>query len=263
MNENKFVDIFNGLINQILEMPDLDFETDEVRDGVLTIVDEAFTEEMIEEAVHIKVDDYRARNLTQEEALEEFESFKNTTGNLLEGMTESEMKKELLFLVFNKFCFIIETSIEMLQGYKGIPVYFQKLRGNARIPTYAHPTDAGMDIYAPEHYFLPPHSFGNIVPTGLAAAIKTGYFLDIRPRSGLSAKTAVRVANSPGTIDESYREEIGVILDNFGDEGYNIEAGDRIAQFVLMPKYIVDPRETDNVKAIGENRNGGFGSTGK
>ena len=82
------------------------------------------------------------------------------------------------------------------------------------------------------------------------------------PRSGLSVKTGLRVANSPGLIDAGYRDEIGVILHNTSVVAAEINAGARIAQFVLIQRTAMLFTQVDSVSLIGEDRGGGFGHTG-
>lgn len=84
---------------------------------------------------------------------------------------------------------------------------------------------------------------------------------DIRPRSGLALKHGITVLNTPGTIDNSYRKEIGIILINNGHEPYTIEKGDKIAQMLIRE---LEPSEFEEVKEFtGEDVRGGFGSTGR
>ena len=83
---------------------------------------------------------------------------------------------------------------------------------------------------------------------------------DIRPRSGLALKHGITVLNSPGTIDNSYRKEIGVILYNAGHEAYTITKGDKIAQMLIRPLY---PSKMEEIEAIEDTGRGGYGSTGK
>ena len=83
---------------------------------------------------------------------------------------------------------------------------------------------------------------------------------DIRPRSGLALKHGITVLNTPGTIDNSYRKEIGVILYNAGHKPYTIERGDKIAQMLIRPLY---PSKMEIVENIEDSGRGGFGSTGK
>lgn len=83
---------------------------------------------------------------------------------------------------------------------------------------------------------------------------------DIRPRSGLALKHGITVLNSPGTIDNSYRKEIGVIIHNTGHEPYTINKGDKIAQMLIRPLY---PSKMEIVENIEDTGRGGYGSTGK
>ncbi len=159
-----------------------------------------------------------------------------------------------------------------------IPIEY--CREDAKMPIYAHPTDAGMDVYLTEDVTINPGETV-LIPTGIKCAIPLGYELQVRPKSGRSLKSKLRVANTPGTIDAGYRDEIGIIVDNIDpvircaemdDTGrlYNVlwgspihlEKGEKIAQLVLseVPKAIF--YEVESVADIGEDRQGGFGSTG-
>ena len=141
-------------------------------------------------------------------------------------------------------------------------VYVERLQDNAKLPTYVSGGAQGADIYACKDVTIPANSFGTIISTGLAMALPYGWALAVRPRSGMSCKTHIRIANAPGTIDTDYKDEIGIIVDNFSNEDYEIKAGDRIAQFVLERNYQANFVETDNVRQYGEDRGGGFGHTG-
>ncbi len=133
----------------------------------------------------------------------------------------------------------------------------------ARIPAYVRPGDAGMDVSALETVTIKPGQTV-IVKTGLKVAIPEGYEIQVRPRSGLSYKSPLRLANAPGTIDAGYRDEIGVIVQNTSlTESYEIKEGDRIAQLVLQRVPEIKWVQVDNVQAIGQNRGGGFGSSGR
>jgi len=144
-----------------------------------------------------------------------------------------------------------------------IKIYLELCHPSAKAPCYAREGDAGMDICAVEDQLV---SAGSTVDlrTGLKAAIPKGYELQIRPRSGLSLKTGLRLPNSPGTIDSGYRDEIGVIIHNTSpDKDYWINKGDRIAQMVLKRVPQVKWEIVDAISEIGENRGGGFGSSGR
>lgn len=159
-----------------------------------------------------------------------------------------------------------------------IPIEY--CREDAKMPAYAHLSDAGMDVYLTEDVTINPGET-ILVPTGIKCAVPLGYELQVRPKSGRSLKSKLRIANTPGTIDSGYRDEIGIICDNIDpvihnakiDENgrlYDVEwgsaitlsKGEKIAQLVLseVPKAIF--YEVESVAGIGEDRQGGFGSTG-
>ena len=143
-----------------------------------------------------------------------------------------------------------------------VDVYVETVREGVELPRYARPGDAGMDVRAAVDLTLEP-GMTKVVPTGLKVAIPEGYELQVRPRSGLSLKPPLRVANAPGTIDSGYRDEVGVIVWNSSpDEALEIRAGDRIAQFVLAEVPRINFIQVDSVADIGEDRGGGFGSSG-
>jgi dUTP pyrophosphatase len=96
-----------------------------------------------------------------------------------------------------------------------VGVFIEKCRETAVIPAYAREGDAGMDICSAEDIDISPGQT-KIIPTGLKLAIPPGYEIQVRPRSGLSYKTLLRLANTPGTIDSGYRDELGVIMSNTG-----------------------------------------------
>jgi dUTP pyrophosphatase len=152
---------------------------------------------------------------------------------------------------------------------------------DAKMPTYAHLTDSGMDIYALDDITIAPGET-KLVPTGIKVAIPAGYELQVRPKSGRCLKTKLRVSNTPGTIDAGYRDEIGVIIDNiepfvksadidengrlynvvFGSS-YTIGKGEKFAQLVLCEVPKAAFYQVESVSAIdNDGRNGGFGSTG-
>lgn len=132
---------------------------------------------------------------------------------------------------------------------------------------YAKAGDAGVDLRAaiPETVYLPPRS-RTLIPTGIKIELPViesalGIEAQVRPRSGLALKYGVSVTNTPGTIDQGYRGEIGVILENLGESAYLVSPGDRIAQLVIAPVY----RATFTVVSeIGDTERGsdGFGSSG-
>ena len=139
-------------------------------------------------------------------------------------------------------------------------VKFRKSDPAATLPAYAHPGDAGMDVRSVEELVIEPGG-RRLVRTGLVMMLPQGYEAQVRPRSGLALKSGVTVLNTPGTIDEGYRGEVGVILANFGAEPFRVEKGAKIAQIVIAPCTRAEIVETDEVDAT-ERGEGGFGSTG-
>ena len=156
---------------------------------------------------------------------------------------------------------------------------------NAKIPTYANLGDAAVDLYSPEEYTIAPGET-KIIPVEIRTALPYGYAFLIHPRSGLSAKTKLRVANSIGLIDSQYKGVIGVIIENvdapikdiqyeFNDKGepviksilhgnsYTIGKGERFAQMRLVEVPTANFVRVGTVDGIGGDRGGGYGSSGK
>lgn len=173
----------------------------------------------------------------------------------------NEEKIQIVKMVIDELTKPVEMKVELMEG--------------ASMPFYAHPGDAGMDLRANADIDIAPGET-KIIPTGFKTAIPSGYMVDIRPRSGLNAKTPLRVAY--GTIDEGYRGEYGVIMTNYSplntadqvwtvdDKGktgtFHIRKGDRIAQIVMIKYVSMNLQQIDNIETVEGNRGGGFGSSG-
>lgn len=135
------------------------------------------------------------------------------------------------------------------------------LSDSAKIPSYAHEGDAGMDLFANESKEIYPMEY-EIVGTGIAIKLPPGTEGQIRSKSGLALNHGITVLNSPGTIDQGYQGEIKVILHNCSNSAYKVEKGQKIAQLVICPFYSVEI-EIDSPSSTKTNRgDGGFGSTG-
>lgn len=130
------------------------------------------------------------------------------------------------------------------------------------LPSYATAGAAGMDLLAAvaEPVTLQPGA-RTVIPTGLCIALPPGYELQVRPRSGLALKHGIILPNSPGTIDEDYRGEVGVIVLNAGETPFTVEHGMRIAQAVIAPVERVSWAECESLDETARGA-GGFGSTG-
>lgn len=142
-----------------------------------------------------------------------------------------------------------------------VVVAVQRLDPELPLPAYAHPGDAGADLYASVDVRLAPGERA-VVPTGIAISVPAGYAGFVHPRSGLAASCGLALVNAPGTIDSGYRGEVKVILVNL-DPGQPIELrrGDRIAQLVISPVATAAFTEVDVLPGSGRAA-AGFGSTG-
>lgn len=141
-----------------------------------------------------------------------------------------------------------------------ITLKVQKLTENAKLPEYAHPGDAGLDLFAIAPCTIAPGETA-LIGTGLAIDIPPGTEAQVRPRSGLALHHSISMPNTPGTIDAGYRGEIGIILINHGKAPFHISPGMKIAQMVVAP---VLRANIECVESLSESDRGtgGFGSTG-
>ena len=186
--------------------------------------------------------------------------------------------KQMLALTYN--------SIADAQGIakRVINIPIELTSEGAKIPKYANLGDGAVDLYSPADYTIGPGET-IIIPCDIKVALPYGYAFLIHPRSGLSAKTKLRIANSVGLVDSQYKGIIGVIIENveprikdiayeFDDNGrpiltsiehgksYTISKGDRFAQMRLVEVPTANFFQVKSVDGIGEDRGGGFGSSG-
>ena len=142
-------------------------------------------------------------------------------------------------------------------------VLIKRLSSKVELPKYKTQGSSGLDLMAfiEKSIKLNPKE-SVLVPTGISIAIEKNFEIQIRPRSGLAAKSNISVLNTPGTIDSDYRGEIKVILFNHGKNEFIINNKDRIAQMVLAPIIKAEFEEVDELPDTirGER---GFGSTGR
>ena len=144
-----------------------------------------------------------------------------------------------------------------------VKVLVKKLSPNVKLPAYKTSGASGMDLMAfiKSPVKIKPKT-SCLIPTGLSIAFSEDYEIQIRPRSGLAAKSNISVLNTPGTIDSDYRGEIKVIIYNHGNEDFLVNNNDRIAQMILTPVIKMDLEETMELPETIRGE-GGFGSTGK
>ena len=267
ITSEQIIEIYKEIVSSIKEVLSQlpDELTQEQKEYVLKLLSDSINSSMVEDNITVSMQKSVGMNIDAIcEAIDSSVEIIKTVLICLkndESIKDSEDKKELVDMIY---ALIENFYFEMKKDYiKNVPtIYFQLIHENAKLPAYAHPSDAGADIYCPETVIVPANARGFLIKTGLIPEIRPGWMISIRPRSGMSMKTPIRLSNCVGTIDSDYRNEIGVIVDNLSDEPYEIKAGDRIAQMLLEKTYHGIFEEVKEVGAIYTgDRNGGFGST--
>lgn len=230
------------------------------------------------------VQSLNANGIKAEDLKESFQAIIDET----EKSNLSAIKRDFLIEVVGSILNAVNETEGIAKRIINVPI--ELCHPDAKMPQYAHESDSGMDVYALEDITVHPGETV-LVPTGIKTALPPGYELQVRPKSGRALKTKLRVANTPGTIDQGYRDEIKVIIENVEppikdiqyEEVVNIETGkieylkiksieygsdffiskgEKFCQLVLMEVPKAALYQVDSVLEIGENRNGGFGSTG-
>jgi dUTP pyrophosphatase len=201
--------------------------------------------------------------------------------NEFDGILSNSKKdflKRMLAITYNSIADVQGVTRRVIQ----IPI--ELTSENAQVPKYAHLGDGAVDLYSPADYTINPGET-IIIPCDIKVALPYGYAFLIHPRSGTSAKTKLRVANSVGLVDSQYKGVIGVIVENieppikdityeFDDSGrpiltsvlhgqsYTISKGERFAQMRLVEVPTANFFQVESVDGIGDDRGGGFGSSG-
>lgn len=254
-----FKSLYEALKN-LAELPDETF-TEESSQAMMEML--SFDKyEIREQMVKDFITGFTNDEIPRDRAHELVDAFREEVKKYVEefGLV-NPLKRKVIEHVYDDLANLMDDAAALyaVHADKAISV---KLDDNAVLPVYAHDIDAGADLAANKEVILPPHSLGNAVGTGIYMDIPDGWQMEIRPRSGLSAKTGLRISNAPGTIDAGYKGEIKVLLDNFSDEPYCVHQGDRIAQMVFSPVYRFSCNVVDDI-GTSERGTGGFGSTGK
>ena len=207
----------------------------------------------------------------------------NTISDAIDSIEEiSQIKRDFLKSLLAALTNAVNETEGIAKRFVQIPV--ELCHPDAKIPQYANTSDSGMDVYALDDYTIAPGDT-KLIPTGIKLALPPGYEIQVRPKSGRALKTKLRIANTPGTVDAGYRDEIKVIVENieppikdieydFDDNGtpiiksilhgasHTIGKGEKFCQLVLMEVPKAALYRVEQVGEIGENRGGGFGSTG-
>jgi dUTP pyrophosphatase len=142
-----------------------------------------------------------------------------------------------------------------------VQVNLRRLHPQAYLPAPAHPGDAGLDLAAIDAVVIKPGE-RVVVGTGIALAIPKGYGGLVIPRSGHARRHGIALVNSPGLIDSGYRGEVQVVMINHGQKEVRFEAGDRIAQLLIVAVPQISWNEVDEL-VDSQRGEDGFGSTGR
>ena len=233
----------------ILKLPDEQF--DEFYPVLMPRIDEVFSNTRVQREVLTNLETMPVDLNEANEGLDKMFSE-------IETWEISENKKNFIRTFLNKSK---ELTIDLYNNPREkIEVKVHKISEDAILPKYAHPTDAGADVYSISDVTINSNET-KLISTGLTVDMPAGYAIFIVPRSGMSYKTKLRIANSIGVIDHLYHQEIKIIIENIGQEAYLIKKGERIAQMMIFPVPMIQWAETQ--EALDDTGRSGFGSTGR
>lgn len=264
------------VLGALLSLPDEQFET--IKPIFMSNIEEAFNSpeavigfsQMMNQQ-GVKIEDFTDNMDNAIEAVDQL---------VVEGAELSQSKKDFLKFIFTTFANTMEQTNRVSHRIITIPI--ELCRDGAKLPTYATDGSAAMDIYSPEEVTLGPGEC-KIIPTGLKVNIPIGYALLIQPRSGMSRKTKLRIANTPGLIDSDYHEEIGVIVENIDSpmkdykvdwdgngilqgplygSSFTIGKGERFAQMRLVEVPVINWLPVESLGSFDNDHGAGFGGTG-
>ena len=252
----QFIQALQELINQ----PD-DVFTDESVEMMKEQMDGAEQNSAIQNAIYTIIENFEKTNVTKSEAKEAIDSLKDYFNQIFLSELNPEDNRykvttHVLGIVYN----VLDKVVDQYHKYNfEMPITLDE---GAYVPTYAHEDDAAADLYALEETVIQPHELGRKVRTGVHIQLPENWVAYIIPRSSIGAKTPLRLSNSVGCIDQGYRGELGVLYDNISEAPYTINAGDRIAQLLVMPCYRFKANVVDSLEDS-ERGSTGFGDSGK
>lgn len=251
--------IFVNSIKGLTEIPE-DELTDEVMEVMIAQVNNTLSPMATAQSINQIVQNLELQGINREEAKTSINALKEVIKEMVYGEnTYTGNKQKLIEMVLKATFDMFDAAIEKYHMYAiELPMTIEE---GAKVPTYAHETDAASDLYAMEDTILPGNSKGNKLRTGVNIQLPEGWLALIIPRSSIGAKTPLRLSNSVGLIDSGYRGELGVLYDNTSDKPYDIHAGDRIAQLLVMPSYRFKAKVVDSLEDS-DRGTGGFGSSG-
>lgn len=253
-----------AVLEDVLEEDDEKLEM--VFPALINELEKAFTGERGEQAAQEFVMLCDLAQISPEEGIKELKKSQSEINEIIEELkektTNSDIKAQFLDIIANMADTFFGTIALRFNLRTYATLGIELSHPAAKIPTYAHTGDQGADIYAPEANTIPAGARGYMVHTGIKLLIPHGWAVSIRPRSGMSKNTPLRISNSPATIDQQYRGEVCILFDNLSDEPYEIKQGDRIAQMILEKNYHAAFYQLDSVEPTTDRGEGGFGSSG-
>jgi len=224
------------------------------------MIEGIFSKQLREQFINQIIVSLKQGTVVKDEAMARKNEIINSFNEVINELKPSEKKRQLLHVYVNQIDSIYNEAIEK---YSGINIVLPiKLDEGAKMPLYAHDTDACADLFLAEDTTIPAHTMSTSLRTGVHIALPEGWLALIFPRSSIGSKTTLRLSNSVGVIDEEYRGPLGVLYDNVSDSDVTFKQGDRIAQMLVMPSYKFKGVQVDELPATSRG-DGGFGSTGK
>lgn len=256
MTENFLMENPLQLFDDFKDIPDMIFKD---KDSIQELI--AVINSVIESSDYIKIlVQIYEKNPT--EIINRKKDFEKEIEKAKNGEYAKE-KAEIVLYFLEKTNELLDEIISYGGAFKKVPIKVTKTDSEVMLPFYSDNGDACMDVCANKDMVIAPHTT-EIVPTGIKVIIPGGYELQIRPRSGLSLKTGIRIANSPATIDSGYRKEVGIIVENTSNTPFEINKYDRIAQLKLseVPHILWEEISDDEYEKFSTTRGEGFGSSG-
>ena len=240
-----------GVLDDINSIPDSFFKAASGKAMIGGLIDNVNMKEMAEE----QKNEFLRQGMSYEQVVMACAELVREVNEMLDTFEEQDMlseKKVFFKELFGRFNELPELILKDYPRYDQ-EIKIQKIHPDAQLPVYAHETDAGADILAIEDTTIQPGAT-MLVRTGLKAIIPPGWMLSARPRGGNSLKTKMRIANSPGTIDANYTDELLILCDNIGTEPLIIKKGTRPAQILLEKVYKASFVEIDDIDVTTINR---------
>ena len=265
MDENMMTGDMKVFMDAVKSLTEIDEQslTDEAMNAIIEQMEDNMSPLTVSQSINQIVQNFELQGATREEAKDAIQAVKEFINEMIYGENQyTGNKKKLIERVLSNTFGIFDKVIEKYHNYSIELPMTVDVAGGAKVPTFAHETDAAADLYAMEDQVITHNSYGNKIRTGVKIQLPEGWLAMILPRSSMGTKTPLRLSNSVGLIDSGYRGELGVLYDNTSTEDYTIKAGDRIAQLLVMPSYRFQAKVVD-ILADSDRGETGFGDSGK